>query len=126
MDINVWTVSGHLTRDAESKAVGANGTALVTFSIAVNSGYGNNQKAEFVTVNLWGKLGQNLLPYLLKGKYVCVSGQHKVNRYTSQTDGMQHTDIAIDAKEVVLLPSGGGNQNTAPQEAPTQYEDIPY
>ena len=47
-------------------------------------------------------MGQNLLPYLVKGKAVAVSGSAKLNKWLGQ-DGLQHTDLLVDAKDIVLL-----------------------
>lgn len=102
LDINMWTFSGRLTKDATSKAIGNNGTTLVTCTVANNTGFGDNKACTFITVNIWGKMGQNLLPYLVKGKAVAVSGSAKLNKWLGQ-DGLQHTDLLVDAKDIVLL-----------------------
>ena len=38
LDINMWTFSGRLTKDATSKTICNNGTTLVTCTVANNTG----------------------------------------------------------------------------------------
>ena len=109
-DINSWTFSGRLTKDAEQKEnVGSNGSTVTTFTVANNTGFGQNKSCTFVTVNAWGKLGLGLFPYLVKGKPVAVTGPMTTNKWLGQ-DGNSHTDIIVNAKDIQLL-NGGDRQS---------------
>jgi single-strand DNA-binding protein len=102
-DMNSISVTGRLTRDAEKKLL-PTGTVLVVFDIANNVGFGQHAKVQYFTVNLWGKQGESILQYLVKGKSVGVVGV--MQREEWQNDAGKGSKNVINAKEVTLLSSG--------------------
>ena len=113
-DINTWTFSGRLTKDCEMKTVGPKSSNLTKFCVALNTGYGDKKHSLFVNVCIWGNFGLSLGQYLKKGKNVAVTGPVDLNKWVSSQDGAGHTDIQVDAKDVVLLPDGAGQQHSQP------------
>lgn len=107
-DINTWTFSGRLTKDAEAKVTNT-GSDFVQFTVANNTGFGTKAQVLFVQVTLWGKAGMNLLPYLKKGKNVAVTGELKTNDWVSTQDGTNHRDLQVNSQKVILLNDGSGN-----------------
>lgn len=105
-DLNNCTLTGHLTKDAVSNTT-PTGKQVVKFTIANNTGWGDNAKTLFVQVVVWGKIGQTLLPYLQKGKLVAVSGEVEMQEWVSQQDGSEQKRLALTANSVILLSSGG-------------------
>jgi single-strand DNA-binding protein len=112
-DLNSLSVVGRLTRDAEAKVVGMDSTPLVTFSLANNIGWGTNASVNYFTVNLWGKGGKSVLPYLTKGQQVALTGTVKLNSWTDKTSGAEKREMAIDTNGLSLV--GGKKDNTAAQ-----------
>ena len=74
MSLNVCTFSGHLGRDAESKYL-PSGTGVMEFSMAVNSGFGENKTSWWLKCAMFGERGINLTKYMTKGTQVAVSGE---------------------------------------------------
>ena len=101
-DINNCVFSGRLTRDAERKVI-PTGTPLVTFDIACNTGFGQNAKVLYVTVNMWGKSGDNVFQYLLKGKGVAVTGKLEMQKWTSSHDGSNQAKLVLNCNELVFI-----------------------
>lgn len=127
-DINNVTLIGRATRDAELKYTAA-GTALLTFSIAVNESRKIDgqwrDEAGFFDVNLWGKLGESLKNLIVKGKQVAISGRLQQQRW--ETNGEPRNRVIIVADTVQLL--GGGNGQGAPSGVSGQsdfQEDMPF
>jgi single-strand DNA-binding protein len=121
-DLNNVSFTGHLTRDAEQKTV-STGTQLVVFDIANNTGWGDYKKTLFLTVNIWGKTGTNIYPYLKKGTLVAVSGALEVQEWTSNIDGEKKTKNCINCRDCILLSSkknddDGGVSRYDPPEIP--------
>lgn len=71
--MNVFTFTGNLGRDCRTNTVGQH--FVCNFSVAVTEGFGDRKKTHWVECALWGKQGEALAPYLLKGAQVCVSGE---------------------------------------------------
>jgi single-strand DNA-binding protein len=109
-DINHVVLVGRLTRDAELKYT-ANGQAVCKFSIAVNrnrkSGDQWVEEASFFDITLWGRSGESLNQYLVKGKQVGVSGELRQDRW--EKDGQNHSKVEIVAINLQLLGGGGAN-----------------
>jgi single-strand DNA-binding protein len=147
-DINHVVLVGRLTRDAELKYT-ASGQAVCKFSVAVNrrrkTGDQWVDEANFFDVVLWGRQGEALNQYLVKGKMVGLDGELRQDRW--EQDGQNRSRVEIVAANIQLLgggPGGGGSGGAAPgggsnggygdrpgREAPTQgddgfADDIPF
>jgi single-strand DNA-binding protein len=111
-DINHVVLVGRLTRDAELKYT-ANGQAVCKFSVAVNrrkkSGDQWVDEGNFFDVVLWGRQGESLNQYLVKGKMIGVDGELRQDRW--EQDGQTRSRVEIVAANIQLLgggASGGG------------------
>ena len=97
-DLNRVMLIGRLTRDAELKYT-SGGMAVCKFSIAVNKFRKNGdqrvEEANFFDIVLWGRSGEALNQYLVKGKQVAVDGELHQNRW--EQDGQPRSKIEIIA-----------------------------
>jgi len=113
-DLNHVVLIGRLTRDAEIKYT-AGGQAVCKFSIAVNRrkkvGDQWEDEANFFDIVLWGKQGESLQSYLVKGKMVGIDGELRQDRW--QQDGQNRSKVEIIANYLQLLGGGqsGDKQN---------------
>ena len=109
-DINLVTLVGRLTREAELKYTNS-GLAVCKFSLAVNrrkrSGEQWTDEVSYFDVVLWGKQGEAIQQYLGKGKQIAVSGELRQNRW--EQDGQNRSKVEIVASNVQLLGGSGGN-----------------
>ena len=134
-DLNHIDLIGRLTRDA-TLTYTAGGTAVCKFSIAVNrrvkKGEQWTEEASFFDVTAWGKTGECIAKYLLKGKQVAVYGELQQDRW--QQDGQPRSKVYVNAQGIQLL--GGQSDNgfqqarqPAAYHAPAQESedwDIPF
>ncbi|MCL2128342.1 MAG: single-stranded DNA-binding protein, partial [Treponema sp.] len=118
-DLNHVVLIGRLTRDAELKSI-ASGQAVCKFSIAVNRrrkvGDQWEDEPNFFDVVVWGRQGETLHQYLVKGKMVGVDGELRQDRW--QQDGQNRSKVEIVANYLQLLggnpgASGGGHPGGA-------------
>lgn len=134
--MNVFTFSGNAGRDAELRTI-PSGTEVLNFAVAVNSGFGNNKRTDWVDCAVWGKRAQSLAPYIKKGSQVVVSGELSTDEYTSKQDGQTKTKLRVNVNEITLVggkPEGAGSyqapaQQAAPAPAPAvsvDDDDIPF
>ena len=109
-DINHVVLVGRLTRDAELKYT-ASGQAVCKFSIAVNRRRKNGDQwedeANYFDIVLWGRQGESLNQYLLKGKTVGVDGELRQDRW--QQDGQNRSKVEIVANNIQLLGGSPGS-----------------
>jgi single-strand DNA-binding protein len=111
-DINRVVLVGRLTRDAELKYT-ATGQAVCKFSVAVNRRRKNGdqweEEASYFDIVLWGRMGESLNQYLLKGKAVGIDGELRQDRW--QQGGQNRSKVEIVASNIQLLggnPAAGG------------------
>lgn len=110
-DVNHVILIGRLTRDAELKYT-SGGMAVCKFAIAVNKrrkqGEQWVEEANFFDIVLWGRSGESLNQYLVKGKQVAIEGELHQNRW--EQDGQARSKIEIMANNVQLLGGNAGAQ----------------
>ena len=123
--VNKVILIGHLGRDAET-AYTASQTAVTKFSVATNRRWKDQQTGEWKEETNWTNVvlwrGENVAPYLTKGKQVFVEGRLQTRSYDDK-DGKKVWTTDVVAEEVILLggkgdsaPSGGGGGEEYSQE----------
>ena len=137
-DINRVILVGRLTRDAELRYTGG-GTAVCKFSLAINrrrkNGDNWEDEANFFDVVLFGKQGEAINQYLVKGKQVGIDGELRQNRW--EKDGQSRSKVEITAFNIQLLGGGRGRDSdqgssnrgssNEPAESTSEFEDdIPF
>lgn len=97
------TLRGNLTRDPELKFL-PSGTAVASFSMAVNRRWQNRQTQEweeqvsFFDVSAFGSLGENLVESLEKGTAVVVIG--RLEQQSWEQDGQKRSKVVLIADDV--------------------------
>lgn len=89
--MNKAFLSGHLTRDPETRVTQDGQTTITRFSIAVDR---NREEADFLNVTTFGKTAEFAEKYLRKGQKVIVEGRIRAEQYTDR-DGQKKTSFYI-------------------------------
>ena len=128
--MNVITITGRIGKDAETRHI-PSGQAVASFSVANNVGYGKNEQTLWFDVSIWGKRAEGgLIPYLVKGQEVAVSGE--LSKFEADNG---KTYLKIKANTVDLVGgkpadnSGDMARNSGkPQQARQEdlEDDIPF
>lgn len=100
------TVAGRVGNDAIVRNT-QGGDSVCSFSVAVDQREGRDKSTNWWRVSLWGKRGESLAPYLLKGASVTVTGAFSVSEYEGKTQ------LNIRASEIALQ---GGRSEARSQE----------
>lgn len=107
---------GRLTADAELRTT-TSGKSVTTFSLAINDGFGEKQKAYFFNVVVWGKGAEAVANYTHKGSKVAVTGKLTSRSYDDK-NGNKRTAIEVVADMmggVEFLDSKNSNQGNGNQ-----------
>ena len=114
-DYNKVTLIGRLIRDADLKYT-TTGTAIAGISLANNRRVKKQDNWEtevsYFDGNIYGRMAENLKPYLTKGKMILIAGHLKQDRW--EKDGQKFSRIKIEVEEVQLL---GGNSSENPNSS---------
>lgn len=121
---------GNLTRDPELRHT-AQGTSVANFSIAVNRTYKGNdgdfkKEVNFFNIVVWGKMGENCVKFLTKGRPVLVEGRLATRSYETQ-DGQKRNITEIVADNVQFLGGRtGGSDEYASDSSGSSGGDYSY
>ena len=130
---------GRLTKDPELKFTPGAGTAVCTFTIAVDRRFKKEGQpsADFVPVVVWGKIAESTANYMSKGKLIGVAGRIETRSYEAKDGGKRYVTEVI-ADEVQFLDYGSNKNTQSNGEIPRDYfgggdmtpiddgEDMPF
>ena len=122
--MNKWIGTGRVTREWEIRAT-SNGTNIARNSIAVDSGYGDNKRTDFINLTAFGKTAETLEKYGFKGQKMLIEGRIQTGSY--EKDGVKHstTDIIIDRSEFLSFKDNNASaEKTGSQEAISGFEAL--
>ena len=118
--MNKWVGIGRLVADPELRFTAGKGTANTTFTIAIDDGYGENKKTNYIPIVVWGKSAESSANYLTKGSQVAISGKIQTRSYENKEGIKKYvTEIVADqfgGVEFIGSKGTGNNSNQAPQE----------
>ena len=126
-DLNNVFITGNVVHDiGERDVVKVGDTTKLTITIATNKSVKSNgewkNKASFFDVVLWGKLADNLKPYIVKGKGIGVVGTLEQDRW--EKDGKKGSKIYITADNIKLL-GGKEGANDPKGDVKTDKDGFP-
>lgn len=115
--MNNVTLIGRLTRDPEVRyTTGQNQIAVASFSLAIDRPVkqGQEKKADFPSVKVFGKTAENCEKYLTKGRLVGIQGRIQTGSYTNK-DGKTVYTTDVIADRVEFLEWGEKNSERGAQ-----------
>lgn len=117
--MNKVILMGRLTRDPEVRySMGAQGTAVARYSLAVNRSYKRDGEpdADFINVVAFGNRGEFAGKYFKKGQLVAVVGELRISSFTDK-DGNKRWSTDVVATEQHFAESkatsGGRGQSSS-------------
>lgn len=131
LNVNQIIIAGNLTRDVEVRTVGAD-KMVATFDLACNKRWKNAagepmEKAVFIQVEAWGKLGELSAQYLSKGRGALVIGEIEQDNWEDKQTGQKRSKLKIRASQVQFTDSKGERAEPAgdtPAPAPRRPADA--
>jgi len=123
-------ITGRVGRDAELRYT-QNNKAVLSFSLATDTGYGDNKKTIWHKCAVWGDRAEKLQTHITKGTALYVEGE-VTTRAWKGSDGEAKADLEVFVKELEFTGGkseshGHGEQsgyNPAPQ--PDLDDDIGF
>ena len=99
--MNSWSFTGNLGNQAEQRFT-QGGESVVSFSVAVKSGYGDKAITTWAKCSMFGKRGEAVINYLGKGQLVGVVGEMSAREWQDK-DGQKRTSIEVRVNDLSLL-----------------------
>lgn len=121
--MNSCTFVGRIGRDPELKTIG-DSQALV-FSLASDTGFGDNKKTIWLDCSVWGKRATALQPHLAKGTQMTAVGSISERSYTTK-DGAEKTSLQMRVAELNFT-SDKAQASAQPKQSQGNLDDnIPF
>lgn len=103
--MNKVVLIGRLTRDPELRFTAGTGTAVSTFTLAVDRNFKSKdgqREADFINIVVWNKLAEIVANNLTKGRLAAVSGRIQTRTYEGN-DGQKRYVTEVVADDVQFL-----------------------
>ena len=131
--MNKTTLIGRPTKDPELKFTPGTGTAVTTFTLAVDRQFKKDgqKEADFIPVVVWGKMAEATANYSAKGKLIGIAGRIQTRNYDAK-DGTKRYVTEVVAEEVQFLewdskPGQAAQENNSNGEMTEVNDgDVPF
>ena len=123
--MNQVFLTGRLTKDPETRYTSGSQIAVCTFTLAVDrpTKQGEEKKADFPRITVFGRQAENCEKYLSKGKKVAVQGRIQTGSYqNSQGQKVYTTDVIAERIEFLEW----GEQKKPQEEFQALDEELPW
>ena len=119
--MNSVVLIGRLTKDPEVRYSGE--TAIATFTVAIDrpTKQGQEKKADFPRVTVFGRQAENCEKFLAKGRLVGIQGRIQTGSYTNR-DGQTVYTTDVVAERIEFLEWGDKNGERGTHEPETARE----
>ena len=121
--MNHVVLVGRLTKDPELRYIPGTGTAVATFTIAIDRDYAKkdgSRETDFIPVEVMGKSAEFCANYISKGRLVALQGSIRVDNYQNQS-GERRTFTKVSARNIQALDS---NKNRSDSPYPSQIKAL--
>ncbi|NMC27615.1 MAG: single-stranded DNA-binding protein [Syntrophomonadaceae bacterium] len=122
--LNRVILIGRLTRDPELRYT-PNGTAVATFSLAVNRRF-NKEQTDYIDIVAWRQTAEFCANYGSKGRLLAVEGRLQARTYETK-EGQKRKVVEVVADDIRFLDkAGSGTPGVAAGSAGGQREYDPW
>ncbi|MFY9450125.1 MAG: single-stranded DNA-binding protein [Bacillota bacterium] len=99
--MNRVNLIGRITKKPELRYT-TNGIAFTKFNLAVNDGYGDKQRTDFIGIVAWRKLAETIANHLNKGRLIGIDGKIQTGTYEDKNGKKSYT-FDVVAENIYFL-----------------------
>ena len=126
--MNVTSLIGRLVADPDVRYNPNTQLAVAKFRLAIDDGYGEKKRTNFIPVTVFGKSAENCEKFLKKGLLVGIQGKIQTGSY--EKDGKKNYTFDVIAEKVEFLQWATEKTqqtfNDTPPEFTEVYDDLPF
>src|SRR5688572_21686753 len=110
--LNKVLLMGNLTRDPELR-VTPKGTSICQFALAINRQFKmesgeSREEVIFVDIEAWGKQGETIAKYCIKGKPLYVEGRLRLDQWEDKNTKEKKSRMKVVLEQFQFLGDGRG------------------
>jgi single-strand DNA-binding protein len=98
---NLVVLSGRLTTDVELRTT-PNGVSVCSFTIANETGFGENKNTNFINVVAWRGTAEVVTKHFKKGNMIGIEGAIQTRKYTDK-NGNNRTAFEVVANNIQFI-----------------------
>ena len=114
---------GRLTKDVEVKYAASTQMAIGRMTLAIDDGFGEKKKTNFIPVVAFGKTAENCEKFTGKGLRVAVEGKIQTGFYEDK-DGKRVNTTDVIADRIEFVDWKGSNNGQIQAEVPTGFAEL--
>lgn len=99
--MNKVQLIGRLTKDPDLRYTKSN-IAVASYTIAINTGYGEKQQTQFINISTWGKSGEFVSKYFKKGQSIGIVGRLNSNNYEDK-NGNKRYSLEVITEDIEFI-----------------------
>jgi single-strand DNA-binding protein len=132
--MNLVVLTGRLTKDPEVRYISETQMAVASFTVAIDRPVkeGQEKKADFPRVTVFGRQAENCERFLAKGRLVGIQGRIQTGSYTNKDGAAVYTtDVIADRVEFLEWGEKADKGNEEQMSVPSGFQaiqdnDIPF
>jgi len=113
---------GRFTHDPELRH-SPQGTEICSFSLAVDSGWGEKKKVSYIDCTAFNKRAETIAQYMEKGSPILLEGRLEQSRWEDKDTGQKRSKVGVIVDNFTFMPKTSNEQG--PTTAPTG-DDCPF
>ncbi len=122
--MNKVVLIGRTTKSPELRYSPGSGTAVCRFTLAVTRPF-KKDETDFINCVAFGKTGETIAQYVLKGRQVAVTGSIRTGSYDAQDGSKRYTtDVVLDGFE--FIGNSNNNSSGGAWEAPADDSNMGF
>lgn len=126
--MNKVMLIGRLTKDPELRYT-QGGTAVASFTIAVDRRFSKDKEADFINCVAWQKTAEFISQYFRKGSKIVVDGRLQTRSYDAE-DGSRRfvTEVVVEQSEFGDSKAKNENKDDEPALMEVEFDDgvLPF
>lgn len=124
--MNSYNAIGRVGKDAQTRYT-QGGESVTGWSLAVESGWGDKKQTLWLDCSLWGKRGEKVAEYLVKGVQVGVTGELGTREHDGKTYlTLRVADVTLIGGKAEGKPTSKGAPVEQHSDSPFPDDDIPF
>lgn len=116
---------GRLTRDIDVRYAAQTQKAVARFTLAIDDGYGENKKTNFISIVAFGKTAENLEKFSGKGLRIAINGHIQTGSYEKDGQKFYTTDVIADRIEFIDWKGKSDAERAAAAPLAADQEGVP-
>lgn len=117
--MNILTIKGRITANPETHTSNT-GTTYCNFTVAVNRKF-QKDTADFINCTAFGKSGEFIGKYFVKGQEILCSGELHIDKYVKDDETRTAAKLIVDNAEFCGSKNGNGSSNA---NAPSGFVEV--